>query len=56
MGPCAVDVALTGRTLGMVSPRKDAVAVMDGLAVASMFDALVHTDRACDRGGVTNER
>ena len=29
----------------MVSPKKDAVAVMDGLAVASMFDALVHTDR-----------
>ena len=41
-----MDVALTGRTLGMVSPRKDAVAVMDGLAVASMFDALVHTDWA----------
>ena len=37
--------ALTARTLGMVSPKKDAVAVMDGLAVASMFDALGHTDR-----------
>ena len=51
-----MDVALTGRTLGMVSPMKDAVAVMDGLAVASMFDALVHNDWARYRGGVTNER